>query len=252
MALDASGDILLVGSDNWASGNPLPAVVRFTATGLPDPNFGTNGEVLLNPPSLNNPWAFDVGVQSTGQIVVCGNFPAGKGAVCRLNTNGTLDTTFGTGGYFIPPTGNALALTVQPDDKILVAGGTPSPSGGTNSFEVDRVLPDGSSLDSAFGSGGRATTTFANSMNTAAFAIALGPDGKITTTGPVLGSPEEYGIARFLNDITTNTASLATGSTTSLAAPATMVALPPELVAASLDSPDITTGLGPKKNQVAG
>jgi uncharacterized delta-60 repeat protein len=227
-------------------------VLRFTAAGLPDPTFGTNGEVLLNPPSLNNPWAFGVGVQSTGKIVVCGNFPYAKAEVCRLNSNGTLDTTFGSGGYFIVPMGNALALTVQPDDKILVAGGTPSPSGGTNSLAVDRVLADGSSLDAAFGSGGQAAATFSNSMHAAAFAIALGPDGKITTTGPVLGSLPEYGIARFLNDITTNTASLATVSTSSSATPATMVALPPELVAAALDGPDITTGLGPKKNQATG
>ncbi|MFI5460433.1 MAG: hypothetical protein ACHRXM_33875 [Isosphaerales bacterium] len=249
MALDGSGNILLVGGDT-AAGIQYPAVVRFTAAGFPDATFGNNGEVLLNPPSPSETWAFGVGVQSTGQIVVCANFDNPVGGVCRLNANGTLDTTFGSGGYFILPTDAvALALTVQPDDKILLAGGTPA--GGTKAFTVDRVLADGSSLDTAFGSGGEAAATFSN-YGAGALAIALGPDGKITVTGEVSVSPSlgEPGMARFLNDITTNTAMTTANTTASptaamAASPVAPANGPSSLALAPLvlDSPDLVDAL---------
>ncbi len=236
-----------------------PAVVRFTAGGSPDATFGTNGEVLLNQPS--DPWAFGAGVQSTGQIVVCGNFSLATGGVGRLNTNGTLDTTFGSGGYFILPTGvgTALALTVQPDDKILIDGGTPSPSG-SNGFAVDRVLADGSSLDPTFGAGGQATATFSSSQDAAAWASALRPDAKITVAGSVRISPSQfdYGIARFTNDISSNTP--LTTATISLTKAVTALAPPTASTSASangpsslalaplvLDSPDLWDNLGLKR-----
>ena len=193
--------------------------------------------------------------------MVCGNFSSPTGGVGRLNTNGTLDTTFGSGGYFILPTGigTALALTVQPDDKILIDGGTPAPPpGGTNGFAVDRALADGSSLDSTFGTGGQATATFTNSEAAAAWASALGPDGKITVAGAVRVSPSQfdYGIARFTNDISSNTPLTTatfspTTATTALAPPTASISAsangPSSLALAPLvlDSPDLWDALHP-------
>ena len=43
------------------------------------------------------------------------------GRVTRLNPNGTVDTSFGSNGYFSdPPIVGPYAIAVQPDDKILI------------------------------------------------------------------------------------------------------------------------------------
>jgi uncharacterized delta-60 repeat protein len=113
-----------------------------TATPTPgtlDPGFGQGGIVAL-PAGAAPPNA--VLLQPDGKIVAagihCTNQPA-RGAcqspeqigVARLNTNGSLDTTFGTGGAVTIAAGvDVDPLIVQPDGKILItwdegSGSTP-------------------------------------------------------------------------------------------------------------------------------
>src|ERR1700682_4632046 len=92
-----------------------------------------------------------VAIQTDGKIVVAGGVPANNGksfpsfAVARYQTNGSLDTTFGQGGAVVILSlfGNFTCVTIQPDGKIVAAGGN----------DVVRYNSDGS-LDSTFGSGG--------------------------------------------------------------------------------------------------
>jgi uncharacterized delta-60 repeat protein len=87
-------------------------------------------------------------------------------AVIRYNLNGSLDTTFGSGGIVTTPIRAALdegrAVAVQSDGKILVAGysyaGAPDPNyPGTFDMAVARYNANGT-LDTSFGSGGIVTT----------------------------------------------------------------------------------------------
>jgi uncharacterized delta-60 repeat protein len=83
-------------------------------------------------------------------------------ALARLNSDGTLDSTFGTGGKAYASfyrTSIANALSVQPDGKILVAGSTFSRPEIATAFAIARFLPDGS-LDNTFGVEGKLTTRF--------------------------------------------------------------------------------------------
>src|SRR5208283_4468721 len=89
-------------------------------------------------------------IQPNGQIVVVGGIPGNRDfpvpAVARYNTNGSLDTTFGTSGIgSIPSMEDAplSAVALQSDGKIVVVGET----------FVARFLSTGA-LDSAFGTGG--------------------------------------------------------------------------------------------------
>ncbi len=62
-------------------------------------------------------------------------------AVARLNSNGTLDTTFGSGGAettSLPGQGSAVAI--QPDGKIVVAGELETPGSSTVELVVARFL----------------------------------------------------------------------------------------------------------------
>jgi uncharacterized delta-60 repeat protein len=234
MTLDSSGDILIGGEDiNTSIGSYVGAVVRYTPAGLPDASFGNGGETLLTPPYPTNDSGrvTGIGVQSTGKVVVSGNYgktPSGAvyAGVARLNTSGSLDTMFGSGGYFLDPNlYQPYGLTVQPDDKILVAAQTgPGLSNPDNAFVLDRVFSDGQSTDPAFGNAGMAVATFTGYTGVNPMAVVVGPDGKITVAGKVASF---LGTARFLNDITTSIP-LATATATSspTAAMATSVLAP--------------------------
>jgi uncharacterized delta-60 repeat protein len=154
--------------------------------GTLDQSFGSAGKVTTQFGALSDEF-HAVAVQPDGRIVAAGT--AGKvggasAAVARYRADGTLDTTFGTGGKVTTAIGtsnevNAMAL--QPDGKIIVAGIAYLPPTYAASFAVTRYLNDGT-LDPSFGSGGTATTSFAKTL-ASANAIALQPDGKIIVVG---------------------------------------------------------------------
>ena len=89
--------------------------------------------------------------------------------MARYQTNGSLDTTFGTGGIVITLSlfGNFAAVAVQPDGKIVAGGGE----------NVARYNSDGS-LDSSFGSGGIVSMGQPVSIT----AIDLAANGNIAVT----------------------------------------------------------------------
>jgi uncharacterized delta-60 repeat protein len=122
-------------------------------------------------------------IQSDGKIVAAiSNFVQGFGPlfiVARLNVNGSLDPTFGSGGIVetqVGPSGGsfgaiASVLALQPDGKILLAGQNSEATGASGA--IARYDANGQ-LDDTFGGGGIAVTSVA-----APTAIALQPDGKI-------------------------------------------------------------------------
>jgi uncharacterized delta-60 repeat protein len=154
-----------------------------------DPTFGTNGIVAT---SLRTASSF--ALQSDGKIVLAGLGDLGDGVadtLIRLNTNGSLDTSFGESGVanFTPPGITAapngfFAMAIQPNGEIVAAEVTTTEQGGYYSFvQVVRVESNGS-LDASFGSGGFTTTTSIpftpyDVSGTQALALALQSDGSI-------------------------------------------------------------------------
>jgi uncharacterized delta-60 repeat protein len=131
-----------------------------------------------------------VALQSDGKIVVGGEIGA-EAAVMRLNTNGTLDSTFGRGGAVsisfpgdIFDGAQIIGLAVQGDGKI-VAGISNFNQGFGPMFILARLNVNGS-LDTAFGSGGIVETQVGpsgGSFGAVASVLALQPDGKILLAG---------------------------------------------------------------------
>lgn len=126
-------------------------------------------------------------------------------AVCNLPPavhadDGNLDLTFGSGGKVKTDFSNSFdvigAIAVQPDGKIVVAGGT-STSNRVQSFALARYQSDGS-LDPSFGSGGKVTIN--NGGLAGASSLALMPDGKILAGGLAFGHGQEFAMARFNDD----------------------------------------------------
>lgn len=198
VALQKDGKILVAG-EYWNGGGNNFALVRYLANGAVDTVFGTAGKVTNAFGSSS--YARGVLVQSDGKIVLAGEVhDAGVDfGLVRYLPDGSLDTTFGTGGKVITDFGNApyfdyaQGATLQPDDKILVAGYVPGASG--NDFALARYLPNGA-LDTAFGTAGKVTTPI-GTLHDLGRTVAVQSDGKIVVAGEVAG---DFAIVRYLTD----------------------------------------------------
>ncbi len=157
--------------------------------GALDPSFGTGGQVTTDFGGFDSAQA--VAVQSDGKIVAAGSSGGGDFALARYNADGTLDSTFGSGGKLTTDFGGfdaASALAIQHDGRIVVTGRT-----GSGDFALARYNGDGS-LDSTFGSGGKVTTDVGGFD--AALGVALQSDGKIVAVGGG-GSGSDFVVARY-------------------------------------------------------
>jgi len=164
---------------------PLTVTVR-GLPGVVDTSFG--GGVVRQAVDVGEDYANAVAVQADGKVIVAGSSATADGTVIslvRLNRDGGLDTTFGTGGKVLTRVGTnggdvAQAIALQADGKILVAGA--SDQGGTGlDFAVVRYQADGS-LDTTFGNGGKVVADFAGDADRAE-ALLVQADGRIVVGG---------------------------------------------------------------------
>ena len=111
------------------------ALVRYDTSGSLDTTFGSGGKVLTNFGSSSLDVANAVAIQPDGKIVAAGVSDAGTTrdfALVRYNTDGSLDTSFGSGrqgadglqrergwrGHGL----RASQLRYEPDGKLIAAG----------------------------------------------------------------------------------------------------------------------------------
>jgi uncharacterized delta-60 repeat protein len=165
-------------------------------SGSLDTTFGSDGKVIT-PIGSSNDYALALGIQSDGRIVTAGYTDSGSNydfALIRYNTNGTLDTTFGSAGLVTTFIGSgpdvANALGIQSDGKIVAAGY--SHDGSYYKFALVRYNTDGS-LDKTFGTGGIVTTLI--EVGAAAFSLGIQSDGKIVVAGYSFGTSNKHNFA---------------------------------------------------------
>jgi uncharacterized delta-60 repeat protein len=197
--LDPDRGKIIVGAQMHSQ--PGAVVVLYNTNGTLDTGFGPNHIGYVNLSNLSSP---AVAVQSDDRIVVAGvvqGTTSNDLGLDRLNPDGTLDTSFGSGGVVVTssePNGDAArSVTLQADGKIVVAGDQNNVVTGATSFLVARYNTNGS-LDTAFGVNGIATAgTRSIGSNTAA--LALEPDGRIVVAGYTQDQlPGAFSLARFL------------------------------------------------------
>lgn len=131
MDIVVAGDI---GIANTSSGIPTGFLVaRFNPDGTPDTTFnnGTGFISIVPQPGEWRGTARGVAIDSSGNIVVGGDWQSGDGstygiAVARLHPDGTLDTTFGSGGVKSevagPTSAEANGLAIGTDGNYYLAG----------------------------------------------------------------------------------------------------------------------------------
>ena len=118
-------------------------------------------------------------------------------AVARLNSDGTLDASFGTGGLVILGAQDldesSDALIILPDGRILLAGEVEMNDGGSD-FALTMLLGDGN-VDFSFQQFGWQTTDFAGGEDAPEAMIFTG--AKLIVAGSIFDANEDFGLARY-------------------------------------------------------
>jgi uncharacterized delta-60 repeat protein len=165
------------------------ALARYETDGSLDASFGVRGRVLT---PLGTEQTFfgrgilDMALQPDGKIVAVGTDDGFDFVVARYDVSGSLDLTFDSDGWVVTRVGGggeAHAVAIQPDGKILVAGGSGSDES-EGATALVRYEPDGS-LDPTFGSDGKAILDLGAECDDAEGAsdIGLQSDGQIVAVG---------------------------------------------------------------------
>jgi uncharacterized delta-60 repeat protein len=183
LAIQSDGKILVGGNFTTYKGTARNRIIRLETDGSIDTTFGIGTGF--------NATVWAITIQPDGKILVGGEFTSYSGAVeskiVRLNTNGTIDTTFNT-----PIINNTVFdIGVQPDNKVVVVGAFTQVSGITNN-RIVRFSSTGV-IDNTFATGGL--------NNFGGFVVLCQADGKVVVGGDFtqVSGVSSSGIVRFLS-----------------------------------------------------
>ena len=163
------------GKDNY--------VLRYQSDGTLDPSFGTGGivRIAFTAPA-DEEMAAAIALQPDGKIVIASTLANTGIGLARLNGDGTLDASFGTGGKLIFKWANKEVAVVydalvQSDGRIVVCG-----SSGTK-FAFARFTAAGQ-FDTTFNGTGKFTLQASSGNSVAEITgLAQQSDGKLIGVG---------------------------------------------------------------------
>jgi uncharacterized delta-60 repeat protein len=208
VAVQPDGKIIVAGTSLDLFIADAIALARYNPDGSLDATFGDNGKVWDT--SLFSAEVTGMVLQSDGKIVVVGD-ALGESTftvdffVARYNSDGSVDESFGVGGYVTTDFGStefgtmdeASSVAIDPDGRIVVAGATLLDEFAPHDFALARYTSDGD-LDADFGIGGLVTTDFFAAD--VAFSVALQSDGKIVAAGVTIdefAGTSDFALARY-------------------------------------------------------
>jgi uncharacterized delta-60 repeat protein len=195
---DANDNLLVTGFESYNE-----YVLRFTSTGALDTSFGSGGAYIRAGNSKTAYVGEGLALEPDGKIIVAG---AGQGTrnweglVTRLSANGTVDTSFGTGGTAsVTNSGTssnsfyAPAIQTVGSVNYVLAGGALGPN---NSVAIARFTMSGV-LDPTFGINGQTAISFCGNAGRVG-SLAFDPSGNILAAGSTsFGGPNFMVLARF-------------------------------------------------------
>ena len=207
---DPSGRYIVVGTaEAGVGGDYSVAAARLNVNGTIETTWGTSGQVLIpvgGTPSYDQ--AIGVEVLSDFSAIV-GVYTETGGtasfAFLKLDSNGALDTSFGSSGITIVATAQHAVLrdiAVQDDGSIVGVGEIYS--GGDADFLAVRLTAAGQ-MDTSFDLDGYWTYGFDNGSekNDIAKGVVVQSDGKILIAGTISASAVEdsdFGLVRLMSN----------------------------------------------------
>lgn len=172
----SDGKIIIGGNFISYNGTNANNIIRLNSNGTVDSTFNIGTGFNFNVQS--------VAIQSDGKIIVFGLFTTYQGLtynrIIRLNTDGSIDTSFNVGTGFSSAGGfyNVYGkIIIQPDGKIII-GCDNNLYNGVTINKIVRLNTDGS-IDTSFNTG----TGFGSGTGSAVLTMFLQPDGKLIVGG---------------------------------------------------------------------
>jgi uncharacterized delta-60 repeat protein len=182
IAETSDGKILVSG---YTNGGTDIALARYNADGSLDSSFGTNGVVVTDIGGTSD-LARSLAVQPDGKILVIGNTGAATQDIftARYNSDGTLDTSFGTNGILIRDVSSSeIGFDIAVDDNGKFLSLLNTNFGANTDLLIERRNPNGSLDDGS--------TTYVKGQNPVVI------DALIDVSDPELSGVGDFGGARF-------------------------------------------------------
>lgn len=124
-------------------------ITRINLDGTLDTSFGTNGFTTQS--VGQNGSVYDMVVDNNGNSYLYA-YNAGY-YLTKINSNGMVDTSFGTNGKLSLPSFTLYKFYIQNDGKLVMAGSRVNPLTSMKESYIERRFPDGA-YDSTFGNNG--------------------------------------------------------------------------------------------------
>lgn len=202
LAIQPDGKLLVGGDFTMLGTSTRYAIGRLNSNGSVDTGF--NPTIFVPPPLYTSAASVEaIVLQPDGKILLGGwrsiNGSPQQGYVARLNANGTVDSSFATGGV---SGGKVRTLSLQPDGKILVGGSFTTVA--SQSRKCLARLNTNGSLDLGFNPG----LTAVPGNGPFALALAVQADGKVLVGGAFssIAGQTRTNLARLNSDGTCDTA----------------------------------------------
>jgi uncharacterized delta-60 repeat protein len=194
---------IVVGGRSFNGANNDFALLSIDTNGVLDPAFGNGGKIRADYGNVNN-FSDALAVTENGLILLAGGSNNSTDvALARFLSNGTLDSSFGNGGFVLTNcTGSESAadIALQKDGKIILCGETGN--GANYRFLVLRYTADGF-LDNSFSQNGWATVDAPNNGdNYFGEGVVVLDNGKIAVAGyKNIGFTYEFAVAQLENAV---------------------------------------------------
>ena len=192
LVVQSDGKIVVVGDESSTvsdSSDKRILITRFSDLGILDTSFGSNGRFISSTNEKGQ--AQDVVIDSSGRIIftgsIVGTVAPGAAIVGRLTSNGQLDSTFATLGYFINEfNGDAQfnAIAFRPNGNLVAVGTYGGPFPSTQQSPIVVCLTQAGAFDSDCGVNGWAYLPTANT-DVYADDVFVTPDNKILLSGMI-------------------------------------------------------------------
>ena len=198
MVIQPDGKIVVSGPTGVSS-TVNTGVSRYNTDGTIDTTFGTNGKMSFSSGTGTLSYLYDMALQPDVKVVMAGyrwNGSAGDFLMARVNTDGTLDNTFGVNGVAVFDDANsevAESFAINADGSFIVSGYV------NNHYTLLKVKSNGT-IDTAFGNNGWVTTPF-EGLSASSTSTSINAAGRIIVGGMGVGAGQsEYVMAAYNAD----------------------------------------------------